>query len=165
MHITHGEACLDWTEVGKVAAPAFVGAFSAILAAVLTNVFAERRHQREVLLKQRELEQRSLESLIPTRLSAYRAVFLALQKSKSSRSISNGEWDDLSGNLLWVDQKFAKRVVDTLGRLVKSGSLADEATVSEISVLQAEIQRLVGAAELNRLFDPARRSELWRASP
>jgi hypothetical protein len=156
---------LDWTEVGKSAAPAFVGALSAILAAVATNVFAERRHKRELALKNRELEQRSLESMIPTRLAAYRSVFLALQKSKSTSRLSPVECDDLSAHLLWVDQAFAKRVVDALAQARVGQTEQEGETTRTISQLQADIQRLVGAEELNGLFDPRRRNDIWRSTP
>ena len=79
---------LDWTEIGKTAAPALVGAGSAILSALLPNIYAERRHHREMTSKERELNRRTLETLAPHRLTAYQAVFVLLQSVKSGARLT-----------------------------------------------------------------------------
>ena len=146
---------MNWTEIGKVAAPATVGAASAILSAWLTNLFAERRHRRELQAKERELEQRALESLIPHRIDAYRSVFSHLQSIKTSGRISLESCDALIPELLWVDPAFAKEVVKLMSDLTSGEAIvhSPQGVLYRASNLQEQIRGLVGAQALNKLFE------------
>lgn len=144
---------MDWTEIMKTTGPAAVGAFSAILSAVLTNWFGERRHTREMTAKGIELAQRRLESLIPVRLASHQAVFVYLHQVKSTRSVTTESLDALVPHLLWLEPTLSQRVLQTLGGFVSRQTTGNGETLAlSVSELQAALREAAGATALDRLF-------------
>jgi len=143
---------MDWTEIGKAVGPAAVGAGSAILSALLTNLYAERRHRRELASKERELNRRTLEVLTPHRLAAYQAVFVLLQKIKIDSKVTAAMLDELTPHLFWVDPDFAKEILGELHGLQPSSSGGKPLSTGRIAELQERIRELIGAPGLNQMF-------------
>lgn len=138
---------MNWTEIMKVGFPAAVGAASAILSAWLTHIFAERRHRREMLTKNREMRQRLLESLIPQRIHAYQEVFILLNRLKSDTVEISEVLEEMTPHLLWIDSSLAIGIVDCL-----KASRKKQEFYHDLATLQDRLRKIAGVVSLEQYF-------------
>jgi hypothetical protein len=139
---------MNWFELLKIIVPGLVGAGSAILSALLTNYYAEKRSTRESRLKEQDLRQRLVESFIPNRLKAYQEVFMLLQRLKAKRTIDTDTLDEFVPHLLWLEPAFSRELTNTLGETTANSAELRK----KMSALQDKIRQLSGAEDLDALF-------------
>lgn len=151
---------MDWTQVAVVTGPAFVGAASALLSAILTNHFAVKRQAKEMAARELDLRQRIFDSLMPLRIDAYRKLHVELSELKTTRVLASKDVDALTKSFLWVDPELADRIVGTLRRARGDAAYLSSQVFSEdVSLLQREIQVNIGSSALESIIARARRDE------
>lgn len=142
---------MEWDTIIEFILPSLVGAGSAILSSVLTNQNAERREKRSIQSRERELDQRLMEVLIPQRIQSYKKVFTLLQKLKERECDFSETVDLIIPQLLWMDQEFSAKVISSVEEIVNDG-LQETERIIRLSTLQDEIRKLVGAKTLNQEY-------------
>lgn len=127
-------------EIWKLVIPGVIGASAAILGQIVANVFASRRHAKEMQQRDQQLKAQFLSPIAARRLDAYETIYETIQKAVEDRQLTLPDYERARPLFLYLPPALRDAVVNALVDLLRASSSDDEAAIQSAILRLKESQ-------------------------
>lgn len=135
-------------EVIKILGGALLGAFAVLLSQLISNYYANKRHQSEMMLKRNELAFQFLVPVSKRRIEALEHLYDLIQKFIEDEKLSLEVYTEFRKTFIYLKKSIREELIEVLELYLKEKNYKNETNkkecISRLKKVQNEIRELMG---------------------